>query len=328
MQQNLSDLLNQNPATVNSLIVAANEECDVVVSYLENWWLQSIGACQKKLFSVERGFDFAVVYDTVSEASLFGDANFVVIKFKTKPNSAQISELKQILTYASADNRILILCDKLERKDLGADWLQLSDFYLVLSASANEAKIFASYILKQSNLQIEPSALDLLISLNQSNFTQLYQDIQRMCLLYPSGTQVSYNKALEQLTDNAQYNVFALSNAYLNGDVSLAQKIFHNVCQDVEDAILLQWSLAEDLRRLIQIKHGLRTGSFQQVIAPLRIWGDAVNAFQKATQRISYQTLVRYYDDLAVIDRIVKGLVSGDALAKLEELIFNLCKEG
>lgn len=328
MQQNLSDLLNQNPVTFNSLIVAGSDECNALVNYLENWWLSGVGTCQKKLFVIERGFDFTLIYDTVSEVSLFGDSNFIILQFKTKPNATQLPEVARLLSQASDENRFLLVCDKLERKDLNAEWLQQADYFISLNGDGYEARSFATYVLSSFKLHIEPAALELLVNLNQNNFTQLYQDIQRICLLYPPNSQISYNSALEQLTDNAQYNVFALSNAYLMGDLSLANKIFQNVCQDVEDAILLQWSLAEDLRKLIQIKHGLRTGNFQQAIASLRIWGDAVNAFQKATNRISYQSLVKYYGDLAIIDRIVKGLVSGDALAKLEELVINLCKEG
>lgn len=330
----LNKLFSSELSQFNSLIVSATEDCDAIMSYIEDLLIKQLGVrFKRKTCFVDRFFDLQDVNDIISSTSLFGDANLIVLRFKTKPSIEQAKKLIVIFEHLNEDNKILLFCDKLDKKDQSAEWLNSgikhSGMLISISGDLKEARLWADHILANNNLSMDKNALDLLLNYNQNNLTQLYQELNKFCLLYQSGYSISYNDAVEQLTDNAQFNVFALSSAYLNGNLTLALKIFNNVCQEVEDTILVVWNLSEDLRKLIQIKNALRSSNnFTNAISGLRIWGDSINAFQIANERISYQLLLSSYDDLAVIDKIVKGLESGDVFAKLQQVIFNLCQGG
>lgn len=330
----LNKLFSSDIFQFNSLIVSASEDCDAVISYIEDRIVKKLGERFKRTtFFVDRFFDLQDVNDVISSTSLFDDANLVVLRFKTKPSIEQAKRLIAIFENLDEDNKVILFCDKFDKKDQSAEWLanalRHQGMFISVSGDLKESRLWADHILANNNLSIDKNALDLLLSYNQNNLTQLYQELNKFCLLYQSGYNISYNDAVEQLTDNAQFNVFALSNAYLNGNLTLALKIFRNVCQEVEDTILVVWNLSEDLRKLIQIKNALRSSNnFTNAISGLRIWGDSINAFQIANERISYQLLLSSYDDLAVIDRIVKGLEPGDVFARLQQVIFNLCQGG
>jgi DNA polymerase-3 subunit delta len=228
---------------------------------------------------------------------------------------------------------MLIVCGKLDKKDLSAAWLQAiyanSGGLVTLTGDINEARTWGMHVLSMANISIDNTTLDALVHLNQNNYAQFQQDLNKLCFLYPAGHNIMHDEVLEQLTDNAQFNVFALSSIYLQGNLSQAIKVFQNVCHETEDAILVVWSLSEDVRKLIQIKSSLRVNpNFSSAIGSLRIWGDAIGAFQAANKRLSYVKLLSLLNEIAIVDTIIKGLVVGDAIFKLEQIIIDFCKEG
>lgn len=328
---NLNKLLNTNIVEINSAIIAASEDNAALVNYIETWLQSKLGArYNKKTYQADRYFNIAVIFDELNANSLFGDANFIIIRFKTKPSIEQAKLIEQAFELANSDNFILLVCDKLDKKDTAAAWVMAANLYVALSGDVDEARMWALHKFSSTGLQIEDDALEFILTMNYGNYTQLNQDIERISFLFVNHPQkINKDDVVAQLTDNAQYNIFALSAAYLNGDSDLSLKIFDNVCQATEDAILLMWTIGEDLRKLIQIKNELRNNPNIMTILPkLRIWGNATNSFQLANRRLTYSFLLNCLNDLAQIDTVIKGLKSGDGIFLLRQLIFNLTRGG
>lgn len=334
MQLNLNKFLSSDVTLLNGVVISTPDECDALASYIEDTLIVKLGVGFKRtVFNADRYFEIDLVRDLIANVSLFGDANLIVLKFKTKPSVEQAKKLTELLSLLSSDNRMLIVCGKLDKKDLSAAWLQAiyanNGGLVTLIGDINEARTWGMHVLSMARISIENAALDALVHLNQNNYAQFQQELNKLCFLYPAGHNLTHDEVLEQLTDNAQFNVFALSNIYLQGNLSQAIKVFQNVCHETEDAILVVWSLSEDVRKLIQIKGSLRANpNFSSAIGSLRIWGDAIGAFQAANKRLSYVKLLSLLNEIAVVDTIIKGLVVGDALFKLEQIIIDFCKEG
>lgn len=330
MQLNLNSFLSTAPQ-YNLVLISASAENEALVTYLESGYIDAMADVKKTVFMADRYFDLSQVMDIFNSASLFGDVNVVALRFKTKPTAEQAKNINTIFQLVNNENRLLIICDKLDKKDLTAKWIaELQEFggvILNLSGDMSEARLWSKYILSSAGISIENDALEFLIEMNQNNFSELQQELNKFCFLHPKGHVINLKDAESQLTDNAQYNVFALSNAYLSGEITKALKIFHNVCSDTEDAILLMWTLGEDIRKLISIKNALRGNSnFHAAVSGLRIWGDAVAAFQKANSRLTYNQLLNLFDRLSNVDTVIKGLNSGNYISLLEQIIVNISR--
>lgn len=326
---NLSKFFQININQINSFVITSIDDYDSLSNYVENYFVLSLANISKNNFLADRYFSFNVVKEIFSSSSLFGESNIVIVKFKTKPTAEQSKELLELMSLINSENRLILQCDKLEKKDLTSSWIGAFDDVLVLSGDSTESRSWVNHMLKAHGITIHDSAFDILLSLNQNNYTQLYQEVNKFTFLYPSNYEISYQDAMEQLTDNAQFNVFALSNVYLLGDINKALKIFHNVCVDNENIILLIWLITEDVRKLIQIKNAVKNGvNIQSAISSLRVWGDAIYALQSAHQRLGYNDLLEVLDDLSKIDFAVKGLLSTNSAYMLEKIITKFCIKG
>ena len=330
MLLNLNKFLQLQKASSDAklLLISAGEECSPVVHNLSEFMLKQLGADYvRHSFSADRYFNFQIIQEIVQSASLFGDKNFIEVSFKTKPTLEQQKQLLTLLVLLDEQNFLCLSCDKLDKKELAAPWVQTIEpagLLLNLQGDANESRAWAIYLFKQAEISISEAGLDLLLSMNQNNFAQLQQEISKLCLLYSAPYEISLADAKANLVDNAQFNIFALSNAYLSGDARLANKIFINVCGSTEDSILVLWNLAEDIRKLLRIKGALKVDpNFNNALNGLRVWGESIALFRQANQRLAYQTLLAYLDELAKIDCMIKGIKSGAALIKLEHLIVN-----
>ncbi len=312
----------------NCLLISGSEDCAPLINYVNELCLLRAGEnCQRKTFQADRYFNIQIIIELLNETSLFGDRNFIILSFKTKPTVEQQKQLTTVISNLDENNILIINCDKLDKKEQSANWVsqfnQMHDIIL-LDGNNTESRIWGIHLFANQNLEIESPALDLLISLNQNNLSQLYQEITKLSLIYQAPHLITLTEAQENLLDNAQFNIFALSNAYLLGNVTQTKKIFMNICNSTEDSILVLWSIGEDLRKLIKIKAALKsTPDINSAISNLRIWGDAVNAFKAANKRISYQKAIFYFNQLAEIDQCIKGIKAGNALDQIEQLIIN-----
>ncbi len=284
----------------------------------------------RNTYAADRYFQFAVVEELVRSNSLFGDKNWIEVSFKTKPTIEQQQQLISLLPLLDENNYLIISCDKLDKKDQGSSWFKKwneAGDSLLLVGSEGELRQWTLSLLDVFKLKLDNAALDLLLEMNQSNPAQLHQELIRLSWLFPTSSVISYNELKALLLDNSQFTVFAISNHYLRGDVAEVKKVYAQAVQLTEDAILLIWQLSEDLRKLIKIKSALRSNpDFRAVVGDLRVWGESIASFNQAHQRLSYQQILSYLDELAQIDGMIKGIVIGDPLVKLEQLVINFCR--
>lgn len=311
------------------LISAAEEYAPFAYAAVRSLNERFFNTAVKHNYVCDRYFNFDELEDIISAGSLFGDNNLFILNFKTKPTIDQQRQLTAIIPRLNSENFMLLACDKLDRKELASDWVAAfndSGDHLIISDDDN-GEDWCRDLLAKASREIDGDALAFLLAMNQNNPAQLLQECEKLTLLFPENHVIAIGECQESLVSNAQYNIFALANAYLRGDLEKVLQIFPAVCSSSDEAILLMWNLGEDLRKLISIKNALRTsGSFRVAIEGLRIWGSGIAAFEKANQRLSYNLLVAYFSELAEIDCVLKGIKAGDALLKLERLIINFCK--
>lgn len=329
MPQNLVSWLKVPSLDGYAMLISGNEECFPIQELLVKKVSQLLANAHFQSFIADRYFDFAIIEDIMRSSSLFAEKNLLLVSFKTKPTLEQQKKLLILYDLLDENNYLILTCDKLDKKDLANDWLKYYDkagLFFILTGDASEASAFVKCQLGEHNFTINEDALGLLLELNQGNLTQLNQEINKLSLLFMPPYTITLEDAQLHLIDNSNYSIYALSEAYLLGNLTLTHKIFKHVCIANEEVILMSWNLGEDLRKLIKIKNLQKTeANFRAIAGTLRIWGNSIVAFEKAASRLTYVKILGYLDDLAKIDMAVKGILQEDALTLLEKLVTDIC---
>jgi DNA polymerase-3 subunit delta len=218
----------------------------------------------------------------------------------------------------------IITCDKLTKMELKGAWLKTCVVYEI---GENQVAAIAKNMFNKHEITINNDALSNLINRNQGNIVALVQDINLLILTVNKGEEITLNLLQQHTVDNAEYNIYQLSRSYLSGGLEESIKILNNIYTLPEDAILINWMLHEDVKRLLKIKNKLREHSnIDKIIRELGFWGESVNCLSVANKRLSYQQLIVIYGQLSTLDMTIKGVKSGDVLDVLKQIIQSFCK--
>lgn len=279
--------------------------------------------CIKHKFLVDRYFNLDNISSISSCDSLFGESNYIELNFKTKPTSEQQKTLIALLPQITKNNSITIICDKLSKTDLKAKWVsELIKYGTTIAMDSNIVLQQLQHIFKDSQQTISSNALSLLESLNSGNNNQLIQSAIALSHYQAINDHIDVNEVTNFISDSSNYSIYQLSEAYLSGNLELANKILANLYQNTEDAILIAWIIGEDLKKLLKIKGLLKQKiSYSQIANELKIFPKQFSLYQNAEKNITYNSLINNYSQLAILDCAIKGIVNKDVSFLLTQLI-------
>ena len=107
----------------------------------------------------------------------------------------------------------------------------------------------------------------------------------------------------------ARYDVFKLGEAVLAGQVARALRMLDGLEAEGEAAVLVHWTLADDLRGLQRV----HTATLQGKPLPLalrdaRVWGVKEKLFERVVPQLDAATLTALVAAAHTVDGIVKGV--------------------
>ena len=87
----------------------------------------------------------------------------------------------------------------------------------------------------------------------EGNLLAAHQEIQKLALLHPPG-ELSFEQIEAAVLNVARYDVFKLGEAVLAGQVARALRMLDGLRAEGEAAVLVHWTLAEDIRALKRVQ--------------------------------------------------------------------------
>ena len=87
----------------------------------------------------------------------------------------------------------------------------------------------------------------------EGNLLAAHQELQKLALLYPPG-ELSFEQVEAAVLNVARYDVFKLGEAVLAGQVARALRMLDGLRAEGEAAVLVHWTLAEDIRALKRVQ--------------------------------------------------------------------------
>ena len=269
-------------------------------------------------------FDWSEVLAAGGSLSLFADRQILEIRIPTgkpgKDGSPMIQQLAQ-----SADGNYstltLFILPKLDNATKKGAWFgALDQFGVTLQVESVERAQLPQWIAQRLKLQNQTVAagqegqacLQFFADRVEGNLLAAHQEIQKLGLLYPEG-ELSLEQVESAVLNVARYDVFKLSEAVLSGQVARVQRMLDGLQAEGEAAVLVHYTLAEDVRALKRVKDAIAEGRpMPMALREQRIWGVREKLFERVLPRISGARLAQLLQNAHQVDGIVKGLKVAD----------------
>jgi DNA polymerase-3 subunit delta len=146
----------------------------------------------------------------------------------------------------------------------------------------------------------------------EGNLLAAHQEIQKLGLLYPPG-ELTQNQVESAVLNVARYDVFKLSEAVLSGQVARVLRMLEGLQAEGEAAVLVHFTLAEDIRALKRVKDAMADGRpLPMALREQRIWGLREKLFERVLPKLSSTRLAQLLQNAHQVDGIVKGLKVAD----------------
>lgn len=291
----------------------SEESCDLLRSHL-----QQQGFSEREVLHVDGSFSWEYLLECANALSLFAEKKIIELRLGSSKLNKRSSEiLQQYLSNPSPDNILLIIADKLDGGAKKSAWFKAVDKSgVIVEIWPVETAQLPNWIRQraaQIELQLNEEAIQLLCDRIEGNLLAAKQELSKLSLLFPHQV-VTADDIVDAVSDSSRYDIYGLADAALQGQPARCCKILQVLRQDGTEPPVVLWALSKELRSLASIQQAQNSGqSFDAVCQRERIWGKRKPLARQAAQRLSGKQLNQALQHCAEVDKIVKGMATGDS---------------
>ena len=265
-------------------------------------------------------FDWSEVLAAGGSLSLFADKQIVEVRIPSGKPGKEGSAAIQQLAASAQDNDSTLTLVMLPRLDAttrkGAWFAALENHGVLIATDPVERNALPTWIAQRLQMQGQSVAageegqrtLQFFADRVEGNLLAAHQEIQKLSLLYPSG-ELSQAQVEAAVVNVARYDVFKLSESVLSGKVARVQRMLDGLQAEGEAAVLVHYTLAEDIRAMKRVKDAMTAGKpLPMALREQRVWGPRERLFERVLPRMSEARLNGLLQAAHQVDGIVKGL--------------------
>ena len=269
-------------------------------------------------------FDWSEVLAAGGSMSLFAERQILEIRVPTGKPGKEGSPMIQQLAQSAEGNDSTLTLFILPRLDgptkKGAWFGALEQFGVSLQIDSLDRAQLPQWIAQRLKLQNQSVAsgqdgqncLQFFADRVEGNLLAAHQEIQKLSLLYPAG-ELTHAQVESAVMNVARYDVFKLSEAVLAGQVARVQRMLDGLQAEGEAAVLVHYTLSEDIRALKRVKDAVAEGRpLPMALREQRIWGAREKLFERVLPKLSTARLAQLLKNAHQVDGIVKGLKVAD----------------
>ncbi|MBL8424845.1 MAG: DNA polymerase III subunit delta [Candidatus Accumulibacter phosphatis] len=283
------------------------------------------GFDEREVLTATGGFNWNDLYHAAGSMSLFGGRKVIDLRIPTgKPGRDGSAALQEYCARPSSDSLLLVTLPGVDWRDEKAAWMS------ALAAAGVVVKLIPPLVadlpawiagrLRRQEQSAAAEGLRFIAERVEGNLLAAHQEILKLAVLYPRGA-LSLEQIREAVLNVARYDLDGLREAMLVGDVARLTRIIDGLQQEGEAPLLVLWAMTEDVRVLAQINAGLAgRQSLDLLLKEARVWGVRQPLVRRAVQRIDGTRATAALVHAARIDRMIKGLASGDVWDEFRQL--------
>ena len=284
--------------------------------------------CTERQVHVVAGahFDWSGLLGAAQARSLFADRQLIEIRIPSgKPGKDGSDALQRYAATARASGAdevvTLVQLPRLDRSQQSSAWFgALDSAGVTVRVDSVERQALPAWIAQRLAAQgqrVQAGAagqrtLAFFADRVEGNLLAAHQEIQKLGLLYPAG-ELSFEQIEAAVLNVARYDVFKLGEAVLAGQVARSLRMLDGLHAEGEAAVLVHWTLAEDIRGLKRVRDALAIGTpLPLALREVRVWGAKERVFERAVGLLSDDAVAQLLDAAHVCDGLVKGLKHPD----------------
>ena len=273
--------------------------------------------------------DWSGLLGAARARSLFAERQLVEIRIPSgKPGKDGSEALQRYCESVAADGDgevvTLVLLPRLDRQQQQSAWFAALDRTgASVRVEAVERQRLPDWIAARLAAQGQRvvageegrQALAFMADRVEGNLLAAHQELQKLALLYPAepGGELGFAQIEAAVLNVARYDVFKLGEAVLAGQTQRALRMLEGLQAEGEAAVLVCWTLSEDIRGLKRVKDALAAGKpLPLALREARAWGAKERVFERAAGLVGDATVAHWLEAAHVCDGLVKGLVHPD----------------
>lgn len=263
-------------------------------------------------------FDWSGLLGEANAMSLFADRRLIEIRIPSgKPGKDGSEALQRYVEALPDDVLTLITLPRLDRTQLSSAWFTALDGAGVsVRVDPVERRALPQWIAQRLAAQGQrvqdgeegQRALAYFSDRIEGNLLAAHQELTKLGLLHPPGV-LTVDQIEQAVLNVARYDVFKLGEAILAGQIDRALRMLDGLQAEGEAAVLVHWTLAEDVRMLLRVRLALDEGRpLPMVLREQRVWGVKEKLVERLAPRLDSRALSALLQDAHVCDGLVKGL--------------------
>ena len=287
---------------------------------------RSQGYSERVVLAAERNFDWSELMASAASPSLFGERKLIEMRIPSgKPGAKGAQTIEAFCARLPQDALTIVTLPRLDRAGQSSSWFQaLESAGTVVNVFPVERGRLPEWIaarLARQKQSARPETLRFLADSVEGNLLAAHQEIQKLSLLLPAG-ELDFDAVREAVMNVARYDAGKLAEAMLSGDRARLARMLEGLQGEGEAPPRVLWLLAEEIRAVCRVQDAITSGrSPVDAFREARVWGDARQAaVGRAAKKFPRAALLSAIEHAAAIDRMVKGVVKGDAWDELLQL--------
>ncbi|MGD9832509.1 MAG: DNA polymerase III subunit delta [Piscinibacter sp.] len=280
---------------------------------------RAAGCTERQVHTVSGAhFDWSSLLGASQAMSLFAERQLIEIRIPGgKPGKDGSEALQRYCDQLSDDIVTLVQLPRLDRTQQNSAWFGALDASgVTVRVDPVERKALPQWIaqrLSQQGQRVQAGeegqrTLAFFADRVEGNLLAAHQEIQKLGLLYPAG-ELSFEQTEAAVLNVARYDVFKLGEAVLAGQVARALRMLEGLQAEGEAAVLVHWTLAEDIRALKRVRDAVQGGKpLPMALRENRVWGVKERLFERAVPLLTDNGIAALLEAAQVCDGLVKGL--------------------
>ena len=278
------------------------------------------GCTEREIFFAEPGVDWAKLGASAANLSLFASKRLVELRVPTgKPGAEGGRAITAWCERLPDDAVTLVILPELDWQQLKTSWFgALEGAGVVVEAKPVTRDELPDWLGERLGRQKQRGSLETLEWLAdrvEGNLLAAKQEVEKLALLLPPG-EITLAAIRESVTDVARFERDSLVDAIHADDPSRVVRVVASLEAEGEPLPLLLWTLAEELRLVMALHAGQRPRRF---IPPERM-----ERLNRTARKHSAATFDRELLRAHTIDRMIKGVETGDPWASIVELALGI----
>ena len=284
---------------------------------------RAAGYSERQVFTVSGAhFDWSGVLGAAQAMSLFADRQLIEIRIPSgKPGKEGSEALQRYCERLPEDVLTLITLPKLDFQQSKGAWFGALDAagltVRVETLARHALPAWLAQRLARQQQQVAAGeegqrTLAFFADRIEGNLLAAHQELQKLALLHPAGV-LRFEQVESAVLNVARYDTAKLSEAVWTGQTARALRVLDGLQAEGEPAVMVHWTLAEDIRALARAHAALEAGKpVPLALKDARVWGVKEKLFERVLPLLASHQMAHLLDAASIVDGIVKGLKHPD----------------